>query len=239
MSARTTRTRLLAATAIGIAALSLTACGGEDGTQDEGASATATVNTGEGETTGGGQAGGGQGADSATHSEGSTGSTGSTGATGSTGSQDSGSGDGTDSGPNDPCTGSNTRTAVTEVSRPLNHLLITVTNTGPENCDLLNYPILRFEDAQSVPPVYEDSRPQAVVTLAPGDSGYAGVALAAADGSGSNHSTANTLEVFFDNGSGSASGESATPPLPEGGVSYDDTLTVSYWQQDLDDALTW
>jgi hypothetical protein len=78
-----------------------------------------------------------------------------------------------------------------------------------------------------------------VVTLAPGESGYAGVALAAADGSGSHHYTATTLEVMFDDGSGSDTGQSATPPLPEEGVSFDDTLTVSYWQQEMDDALTW
>ncbi|MGP3967239.1 DUF4232 domain-containing protein [Streptomyces sp. 6N223] len=230
MSARTTRTRLLAATAITIATLALTACNSDDGTQDEGASATLTDNPSEGETTDGDQ-----GADSATGSQGSAGSTGSTGATDSTGSQDSGSGNDTGSSRNAPCDGSNTETTATEVSRPVNHLLLTVTNTGPENCDLLNYPILRFEGAQSVPPVFEDSKPQAVVTLAPGESGYAGVLLASADGSGENHYTAQTLEVFFHDGDA----ESAAPSLPEGGVSFDDTLTVTYWQQHMDDALTW
>ena len=233
MSARTIRTGLLAATAI-LATLSLTACTGDDA-QDEGASST-SGNSGknEGATTGGDQDPE-QDGDSATDSEGATGSTGSTEETDSTGSQDSGSDVDTDSSRNDPCTGSNTETTATEVSRPLNHLLITVTNTGSENCDLLDYPILRFEDAQSVPPVFDDSKPQAVVTLAPGESGYAGVLLASADGSGSHHYTAESLEVMFHNGDG----ESATPPLPEGGVSYDDTLTVTYWQRDMDDALYW
>ncbi|MHA5049717.1 DUF4232 domain-containing protein [Streptomyces sp. SD15] len=243
MSARTTRTRLLAATAITLATLSLTACDNGEGVQDEGASSAASSTptptasptsagkTSERATTGGGQA------DSASSSKGSTGSTGSTGATGSTGSKDSGTGTGTDSTLNVPCTGSNTKTTATVVSRPLNHLLITVTNTGSKSCDLTGYPMLRFTDAQSVPPAFEESKPQAVVTLFPGESGYAGVRLAAADGSGSNGHTAKTLEVFFDNGSDSS--QSATPSLPAKGVYIDDKLTVTYWQQNMDDALTW
>ncbi|MGP4109766.1 DUF4232 domain-containing protein [Streptomyces sp. 4N509B] len=245
MSARTIRTGLFAATAIALATLSLTACGGEDA-QDEGASSTLAGDTG-GSGESGEETGDGAG-DSEADSQGSTESAGAS-AAGSTGSQDatsqdsgsegSGPDEGTDASRNAPCTGSNTETTVTEVSRPLNHLLITVTNTGSESCDLLHYPILRFEDAQSVPPVFEDSMPQAVVTLAPDESGYAGVLLAAADGSGQNPVTATTLEVMFQNRDGDSDGESATPPLPEGGVSFDDTLTVTYWQRHMDDALTW
>ena len=119
----------------------------------------------------------------------------------------------------------------TVVSRPLNHLLLTVTNTGTRNCDLTGYPIARFGEAQSVPPVAEETHPQAVVTLAPGESGYAGVLLSAADGSGGNGYTAKTLQVGFDKGRG------ATPALPAKGVYVDDRLTVTYWQQTLDDAL--
>ncbi|MEO3753723.1 DUF4232 domain-containing protein [Streptomyces sp. B6B3] len=233
------RTGLLATTAIALATLLLTACNGADA-QDEGASTTTTGGTNESEesTTGGDPEDGG---------DESAESTGSTGTTGSTGSQDSDSDSGSDDGAdadtdadtsrNDPCDGSNTETTVTEVSRPINHMLVTVTNTGSESCDLLDYPVLRFEGAQSVPPVFEDSQPQAVVTLAPGESGYAGVLLAAADGSGQEHYTATTLEVIFE--TGGADGESANPALPEDGISYDDTLTVTYWQRDMADALTW
>ncbi|MGJ3560305.1 DUF4232 domain-containing protein [Streptomyces sp. INA 01156] len=88
--------------------------------------------------------------------------------------------------------------------RPLNHLLLTVTNTGSKNCDLIGYPAVRFGEAQSVPPAFEDSKPQAVVTLAPGESGYAGVLLSAADGSGSHGYTTKSLQVFFNDGAGTA-----------------------------------
>jgi hypothetical protein len=131
------------------------------------------------------------------------------------------------------CDGATTRTTATEVSRPLNHILLTVTNTGAKNCDLTGYPAVRFGEAQAVPPAAEETKPQAVVTLAPGESGYAGVLLAAADGSGRNGYTAKTLEVFF------GSGRSARPALPAKGVHVDDRLTVTYWQSGLDDALAY
>jgi hypothetical protein len=131
------------------------------------------------------------------------------------------------------CDGSNTRTAATEVTRPLNHILLTVTNTGSKSCDLVGYPAVRFDEAQAVPPVAEETRPQAVVTLSPGESGYAGVLLAAGDGSGAHGYTARHLEVFFH------SGRSAKPALPAKGVYVDENLTVTYWQSSLADALTY
>jgi hypothetical protein len=121
------------------------------------------------------------------------------------------------------------------VSRPLNHLLLTVTNTGSKNCDLVGYPAVRFTGAQSVPPVVEESKPQAVVTLAPGESGYAGVLLSMADGSGTDGYTAKTLAVFFNTTSTSA----ARPSLPAKGVYIDNSLSVTYWQSDMADALAW
>jgi hypothetical protein len=245
MSARTTRTRLLAATTITLAALSLTACNNEDlqgqGSSKVAATATSTASEDsagkakEESTTGGGKA------DSAGSSNGSTGSKGSSGGTGSTGSKGSGTtGSGTkdsgsDSAKLNPCDTSNSKTTATTVSRPLNHLLLTVTNTGSKNCDLVGYPIVQFTDAQSVPPVFEESKPQAVVTLAPGESGYAGVRLSAADDTGSNGYTAKTLRVLFNKDGNN----SATPALPAKGVYIDDKLTVTYWQQRMDDALTW
>lgn len=78
------------------------------------------------------------------------------------------------------CEGSNTRTVAAPLQRPLNHMLLTVTNTGNSTCYLYYYPALRFNDAQAVPPVLDDSQPQAVVTLDPGESGYASVSLSAA-----------------------------------------------------------
>ncbi|MEV0226831.1 DUF4232 domain-containing protein [Streptomyces sp. NPDC050704] len=255
MSARTTRTRLLAATAITFTTLTLAACnsGGGEGVRDEGASAASSATSSPASSTPSpgtseGTSAGAAGADTeGSASNGSTGGSGSSGSTGSTGSNGSGGTGGTESSTgskgSDPaslptrasCSSATTRTTATEVSRPLNHILLTVTNTGSKNCNLTGYPIVRFGEAQSVPPVIEDSKPQAVVTLAPGESGYASVLLSMGDGSGSNGYTAKSLTVSLNKDTEGA----ARPSLPAKGVYVDDKLSVSYWQSTMADALTW
>ncbi|MGI5196332.1 DUF4232 domain-containing protein [Streptomyces sp. CA-288835] len=259
MSTRSNRTRMLVAAALTAATLTMTACNnGEDG-NNEGAAPAGSASTAStkpsaspSKANGGTSAGAGQtvSAGSGSGSEGSTGGStggaaGSSGTTGSKGSSDSASGtSGTkgSNGSNDDsasahsrCSVESTRTTATEVSRPLNHLLLTVTNTGAGNCDLVGYPAVRFDEAQSVPPAIEDSKPQAVVTLAPGESGYASVLLSSADGSGSGGSTVKSLAVYFDLEASAA----AQPSLPAKGVHIDDSLRVSYWQSTMADALTW
>jgi hypothetical protein len=119
-------------------------------------------------------------------------------------------------------------------------MLLTVTNTGSRTCYLYAYPAVRFTDAQAVPPVIEASKPQAVVTLRPGESGYASVSLSATDGSGTNGRTVKSLAVYFFGRSGSGSvGRAAHPSLPAKGVYVDDSLKVTYWQQSMDDAINW
>ena len=256
MSTRTRRTRLLFASALAAAALTLTACDDGQDVRDEGASAgsastsaptaATTPSSKASGGTSGGSAGGAAGSSETTGSAGSSGSNGSSGSTGSKGANGSsgskgssgsrGSSGSKDSGATSTrCSVTSTRTTATEVSRPLNHLLLTVTNTGSKNCDLLYYPAVRFGEAQSVPAAYEDSKPQAVVTLAPGESGYASVRLSAGDGSGSNGYTAKSLEVYFNAGANVA----AHPSLPAKGVYVDDSIRVSYWQSTMDDALNW
>ncbi|MFJ2955127.1 DUF4232 domain-containing protein [Streptomyces sp. NBC_00669] len=138
------------------------------------------------------------------------------------------------------CQGSDTKVVAAPLNRPVNHMLLTVTNTGSKTCYLYNYPELRFTGAQAVPPVIKDSVPQAVVTLEPGQSGYASVALSASDGSGTNGRTVKSLEVYFSGRSGVGSvGTAAHPPLPAKGVYIDDSLATTYWQQTMDLALAW
>ncbi|MCX5604543.1 DUF4232 domain-containing protein [Streptomyces phaeochromogenes] len=242
MSARTTRTRVLAAAALAVATLTLTACNNGEGVRDEGASAGTTSKpsstpTSESQknketTTDAGQAASSSGSNSKPKdgkgAQNSSGSKGSSDSSKSSGSQDSGP-------TRTSCTTANSRMTATVVSRPLNHLLLTVTNTGSKNCNVIGYPAVRFGEAQSVPPVFEDSKPQAVVTLAPGESGYAGVLLSAADGSGSNGYTAKSLQVYLNKDAGAA----FKPSLPAKGVYVDDSISVTYWQQTMADALTW
>ncbi|MEV7375807.1 DUF4232 domain-containing protein [Streptomyces sp. NPDC090301] len=270
MSGRTTRTRLLAATTLAVAALSLTACG-SGAAKDEGAATASVVPTATqsaetpatpsaGSTTtqpSGGSSGGTAGSTSGSTAgsnggaadSGSTGgaknggtttgaaSGGKSGGTGSSGSGAGGAGasasGGDSDGPsrNKQCGAGNTRTTATPVARPLNHMLLTVTNTGSGLCDLLGYPVARFGEAQSVPPVIEETHPQAVVTLGPGESGYAGVLLSAADGSGQHGYTTTSLTVGFTDGT------TAKPKLVGKGVYVDSSLRVTYWQGSMDDAL--
>lgn len=135
------------------------------------------------------------------------------------------------------CTAGNTKVSVQPVSRPVNHDLLTVTNTGRTACDAYAYPFLRFDEDQAVTRAVEDSRPQAVVTLAPGESAYAGIGLSAGDGSAAHGRTAGKLEVFLPDADGTA-GSSATLTLPKG-TWIDDSAAVTYWQSNPADALVW
>ncbi|MFE9004378.1 DUF4232 domain-containing protein [Streptomyces sp. NPDC007875] len=225
-SIRASRTRLLTAAAtVAIAAFSLTACNEGEGVRNEGsssgasstASASASSSQEDAKT---GTAGSKSTADGpAASGNGASGTSGKKGVT---------------------CQGSNTKTVAAPLNRPVNHMLLTVTNTGSSICYLYGYPVVRFGEAQSVPPVIEDSKPQAVVTLAPGESGYSSVNLSAADGSGTNGHTEKSLAVYFQGRTADEDVPSAAhPSLPAKGAYIDDSLKVTYWQQSMDDAISW
>ncbi|MFI7141658.1 DUF4232 domain-containing protein [Streptomyces massasporeus] len=126
-----------------------------------------------------------------------------------------------------PCNGCNTTVTAQPVRRPLNHMLITVKNTGSKLCDLTYYPVLRFDEMECFPQAVEDSQPQAVTTLPPASWGYAGVSLSAADGSGEGGTTGHKLTVGFQGYTPDRdAGPSAIPALPAKGVSYDSTLAA-------------
>ncbi|MFF0222739.1 DUF4232 domain-containing protein [Streptomyces sp. NPDC004629] len=242
---RNSRTRLIGAAAtVVLAALSLTACNDGTGVHDEGAStgASATASSSADASkpnapTADAPTADAPGADAASGGQQPAG-------TGTAGSKPAGNGvaakDPASAGRPGTCEGSNTKTVAAPLNRPVNHMLLTVTNTGSKPCFLYTYPAVRFGEAQAVPPVIEDSQPQAVVTLDPGQSGYASVNLSAADGSASNGRTENSLTVYFHGRSGNESvGTGAHPSLPAKGVYVDDSLKVTYWQQSMDDALSW
>ncbi|MFE6040824.1 DUF4232 domain-containing protein [Streptomyces sp. NPDC056452] len=135
------------------------------------------------------------------------------------------------------CDGGNSKVTLTAVPRPVNHMLLTVTNTGSKACNAYYYPFLKFGEAQAVPRTFEESKPQAVVTLGPGESAYAGVMTASADGSGTGGYSTKELTVSFQGREGSgSSGPSSDVPLTKA-VFVDSTLAVTYWQTGLDDAL--
>ncbi|WP_225824729.1 DUF4232 domain-containing protein [Streptomyces naphthomycinicus] len=136
------------------------------------------------------------------------------------------------------CTTANTSLTVTEVSRPINHLLLKATNTGTKPCYAYIAPHLRAgADAQAPLPWAEETTPQAVVTLDPGRSAYAGITTSTPEGEGGG--TEKTLGVFFADRDGKAISKEKTLKLPNGGVFFNSAATVTYWQDNAEDALAW
>lgn len=242
---RAARTSALGAVAL-IASLSLTACQGDDPEPYDALPSASAGSASKTPAQSGGSSGDkGTAAPDADQGKDSTGS-GSGGGTSTTKPKDDG-GNGNGGGSNDSgdavtvtCTGANTKLSATEVSRPVNHMLITMTNTGSKACNAYYYPYLKFGEAQSVPNTFDESKPQAVATINPGESAYAGVLTSSADGSGSNGYDTKDLEVSFQNRDGNSdnTGSSVSVPLSKS-VHVDSSLTVSYWQMSMDDALTY
>ncbi|MEU8785354.1 DUF4232 domain-containing protein [Streptomyces sp. NPDC048637] len=232
---RTIRSRTAAAaTAAVLAGLSLSACqssGAVSGTPAEARTEAGPTPSGEAGGTGKGHGEGpgtGQGA-----AGGQSGGTGKAG--GKTGGKNQGAGDGSSA----TCTGENTKAVVSKVARPINHVLLTITNTGSRSCDAYSAPLLGFDDEQSTTRIMEDSKPQSVVTVAPGESAYASILLSGEGGGDSGGRTARNLTVHFAPRSGSGSvGAPLKLTLPAG-THKDDKAAVTYWQSSASDALTY
>ncbi|MER6473761.1 DUF4232 domain-containing protein [Streptomyces collinus] len=98
---------------------------------------------------------------------------------------------------------------VTEVSRPINHLLLKATNTGTKPCYAYSTPFLRAgADAQAPLAWADETTPQAVVTLEPGQSAYAGILTSSPEGKGG--AKEKTLGVIFADRSGGATAKEKT-----------------------------
>ncbi|MFC5799348.1 DUF4232 domain-containing protein [Streptomyces formicae] len=239
---RTIRTRTaIAATAALLTGLSLTACQNDEAPKaaDPAGSGKATATSSEAPTdtpssgTGDGTASAAPATDSGKNSGSGTGDSGK-----KPGKGTSGGGSGDDSAASlATCTSANTKVVVSRVSRPINHLLLTATNTGSRPCAAYGAPFLQFDDEQSPTQFVEDSHPQAVVILDPGQSAYASILLQGEDISGGR--TAKILRVSFAprNGAGSI-GSPAKLTLPADTFKTDDAA-VSYWQSDMSDALVY
>ncbi|WP_393058871.1 DUF4232 domain-containing protein [Streptomyces sp. LN549] len=236
---RAARTSALGAVAL-IASLSLTACQGDEPVPfDDHASASADSSSRTPAESSGASGEKETAAPTTDQGKGSAGSnTGSgSGSGASTTKPKEGGGDSGDK-VTETCTGANTKLSMTEVSRPVNHMLLTMTNTGSKACNAYYYPYLKFGEAQSVPNTFEDSKPQAVTTINPGESAYAGVMTSMADGSGSNGYSTKDLSVSFQNRDGNSDNTGSSVSVPLSKSAYvDSSLSVTYWQMSMNDAL--
>ncbi|MGW8398237.1 DUF4232 domain-containing protein [Streptomyces lydicus] len=155
-------TRLAASATVLAAALSLTAC--ENGTKDTGSQAPAASSVPET---------GGQAAPTSADANGrakdghsSKATPGATGG-GPHGTNGSGPAPGKASGSHSAtpaCTTARVKVTAIKVNRPVNHLLLTATNTGSLPCHAYHAPYLRWDDAQAATAFLETSKPQAVLT---------------------------------------------------------------------------
>ncbi|MEV8569706.1 DUF4232 domain-containing protein [Streptomyces sp. NPDC051322] len=135
------------------------------------------------------------------------------------------------------CVGSNTKVTVSKVSRPVNHLLIKITNTGTRTCDAYYAPTVSFDHDTWHAKTLMDSQPQAVVSLFPGESGYASLGLAG-EGHHHQHRAKHATLTFKARNGGSTHTAPDTLKLPAGTV-VNDGAYVSYWQYSAADALVW
>ncbi|WHM37313.1 DUF4232 domain-containing protein [Streptomyces sp. BPTC-684] len=248
-----------AATTALVAALSLSACGSDSGSKEsDKAASKPSVSAPATSSTDGGRLGATTGGDSAGTTGGTGGTSGGTGGSGGSGSAtggqgtakpakangkqsggQSGSGSGSGSAKRVTCTGSNVKLTATPVSRPINHVLLTATNTGKTTCNAYDAPAVKFSNAQSPIPVDKDTIPQSVVTLAPGQSAYAMIRTQG-EPDGTDPYMTSQVVVYFRGAVGMESvGRSAYASLAKPVGVVDAQAMATYWQSDMSAISAW
>ncbi|MFF0095500.1 DUF4232 domain-containing protein [Streptomyces canus] len=124
---------------------------------------------------------------------------------------------------------------------PINHALITATNTGSKACSIYSYPALRLSDIQqAVTPRIGQSKPQAVVTLAPGAAAYAGLITASVDRNSQTKVTTSSIGLSLFGPDEGPTESGADLPVPGGSLYVElDIAQVTYWQDNVSAALAW
>ncbi|MEU2671588.1 DUF4232 domain-containing protein [Streptomyces sp. NPDC007164] len=213
------RPAVLAATAVAALSLTLTACGGEDGSKDNGAAASVSAEQGTSGSSGGSNGGG----------AGTTGSTGSTSAVQASAKKKS-----TAKAP--ACTVNDVKiSAAKQAGPPTTHITLTATNISGHACTLLQYPLLGFGDlpqtSKDVPAVAK-SKPGTPIVLNAGTPAYAAVRINNGGVDEKNHAVSSFYVNLFA-ADGPAEG-SKTVAAPKGGIAVDDAAAkTGYWTYEL------
>ncbi|MGQ7754743.1 DUF4232 domain-containing protein (plasmid) [Streptomyces sp. WC2508] len=231
------RPAVLAASAVAALSLTLTACGGEDGSKDNGAAASVSAEQGTSGSSGGGSSNGGVGTTgSTTTGSGTTGST-------TTGSGTSTSGTVVQAGAKKKATAKAPACTVNDVKisaakqagLPTTHITLTATNISGHACTLLQYPLLGFGDlpqtSKDVPAVAK-SKPGTPIVLNAGTPAYAAVRINNGGVDEKNHAVSSFYVNLFA-ADGPAEG-SKTVAAPKGGIAVDDAAAkTGYWTYEL------
>ncbi|MFE9371860.1 DUF4232 domain-containing protein [Streptomyces sp. NPDC006711] len=254
---RTTFRMAAAATTTLVAALALTACDGSDDAAagDKPAAAASVPATGAPQTPAPGDASGSTAGSGKGTGSGSGGASGSGKGTGPGSAKHTGTGTGTGGksggksadkpasggGSADaPCTGANVKLTATPVTRPLNHVLLTVTNTGKTLCNAYYAPAVSFSDDQQSPiAVDKDTTPQAVVSLSPGASAYAMVRTLGEDDGSEPQKSAHITVYFTGKDDKGSTGPAAHASLAKPVAVVNSQARVTYWQSDLSSIDAW
>ncbi|WP_030021167.1 DUF4232 domain-containing protein [Streptomyces monomycini] len=133
------------------------------------------------------------------------------------------------------CDASKVVVAAKPVPQPPGRLLLQVTNTSATACDLYGFPRLRDGDTSPATAPNARSAPRSPLTLAPGSTAYAALTPSTADSAPERH----TLSVGFTDQHGHGipgAGARAHVRLP-GGVRFDGSAQVTYWQYDVNRAV--
>ncbi|MFD9338866.1 DUF4232 domain-containing protein [Streptomyces sp. NPDC060028] len=117
-------------------------------------------------------------------------------------------------------------------------LLLTVTNISTKPCKLRTCPVLRLEDGHGrLVGVFENSKPQTEVTLAPGKQAHAGLLLRQ-----SNNDVSTLVKNMALAPHGQSpdhdTGEGVLLQMPKGGVHVDDKARVTYWNSSSEAAVS-
>jgi hypothetical protein len=123
---------------------------------------------------------------------------------------------------------------------PINHVMISATNTSKLPCHLNKFPSLRtFQSQTIIIRAAADTKPASVILLAPGATAYAGVMTNSADGSGTNGRQVSALSVELQSSGaeGGGVGRPVSVPMPASANYVDSSATVTYWESDLQSAI--
>jgi hypothetical protein len=129
---------------------------------------------------------------------------------------------------------------INPLPEPINHVMISATNTAQVPCHLNKYPLLRTFQAEKTPIAATGStKPANPVLLAPGGTAYAGVMTNSPDGSGQNGKNIPTLilQLQPSNADAGGVGRPASVAMPQNAQYIDSSAFVSYWESDMQSAI--